>query len=96
MSTIAEHIAARNDTDLQQRLIAAAEMHGVADPARWVTENLGALVCANIDGTTLADVHAFAVVDKGEPPLSAGADPAFVTDDQVKAAVSAIRGGTGS
>lgn len=93
MATIAQHIAARDDSDLRARLTAAAEMTGVADPARWVTENLGALVYADIAGTTLADVHAFAVADKGEPPLSAGADPAYVTDDQLKAAVTTVRGG---
>lgn len=93
MPTIAEHIAARDDRDLQARLVAAAEMNGVADPQRWVSENLGALICADISGTTLADVHAFAVSEKGQPQLSAGADPAYCTDDQLKSAVTAVRGG---
>lgn len=96
MATIAQHIAARDDRDLQARLVAAAEMTGVPDPARWVAENVGTLVCTDIDAgdgvSTLADVHAFAVSDKGEPELSAGADPAYITDDQLKAAVGVVRG----
>lgn len=96
MATIAQHIAARDDRDLQDRLVAAAEMTGVPDPARWVAENVGALVCTSIGDTTVADVHAFAVAEKGHPPLPAGADPAFITDEHLKAAVAAVRGGGAS
>ena len=92
MPTIAQHIAARADRDMQQRLVAAAEMHGVPDPTRWVAENIGTLVCADLGDTCLTEVHAFAVAEKGEPPLPAGADPAYVTDDLLKAAVAAVRG----
>ncbi|WP_210651352.1 hypothetical protein [Nocardioides sp. SYSU D00065] len=101
MPTIAQHIAARDDRDLQQRLVAAAEMSGVPAPARWVAEHSGALACTPIEApdgstTTIADVHAYAaavyadkLADLGPLP---GANAAAVTDDHLKAAVAAVRG----
>jgi hypothetical protein len=91
LPTIAQHIAARDDTNLHARLIAAAEMTGVPGPTQWVAENVGALVNADIDGTTLADVHAYAVTQQEPPPLPPGANPTYVTDAQLIAAVQAIR-----
>lgn len=92
MPTIAEHIAARDDQDLRARLIAAAEMAGIAAPESWVQSRIGNLVAATIaTGSTLADVHAFARAEKAKVPVfSPGADPDFITDTLVKEAVAAV------
>lgn len=89
MATIAQHIAARNDADLVARLVAAAEMAGVDNPQGWVESHRGELVSADIGGTTISEVHAYAVTQV-KPVLRPGEDPQFITDDQVKQAISAI------
>lgn len=90
MATTAQHNAARNDNDLLARLIAAAEQADVPNAQQWVEANRGALVAADIDGTTLADVHAFAVAEY-EPTPRPGENPAILTDAQLSAAVAATR-----
>lgn len=92
MPTIAQHITARDDANLHVRLVAAAEMAGIPAAAQWVAENAGVLVCTQIGDTTIADVHAYAVSQQAPPPLPPGADPAFITDAQLKAAVCAVHG----
>lgn len=86
MATLADHIAARNDSDLMQRIVAAAEAQGISNPQMWAEANRGAIVSKTIGDTTLADVFAYAKATKGLP---AGADPAIVTDEQIIAAVAA-------
>lgn len=90
MATIAEHIAARNDADLRGRLVAAAEREGIPAAAHWVESQVGQLVAADLGGTTVADVHAYAVATY-EPSPRPGQNPAAVTDAQIEAAVQAVR-----
>lgn len=89
MATLAEHIAARNDVDLLARFVAAAEVAGIDNPQGWAEQHRGELVAAPIDGTTCADVHAYAVATY-QPTPRPGANPAAVTDDQIKAAVQKV------
>lgn len=91
MATIAEHIAARNDNDLLQRFIAAAERAGIESAQYWAEANRGALVKADLGETTVADVHAYAV-SQYEPTPRPGEDPTLVTDAQIEAAVAVVRG----
>lgn len=90
MPTIAEHIAARNDQDLRERFVAAAERSGIDAPAHWVDSQMGRLVSADIGGTSTADVHAYAVATY-EPTPRPGQNAAAVTDPQIEAAVAAVR-----
>ena len=89
MATLAQHITALNDADLLARFIAAAEVAGIDNPQGWAEAHRGELVAAPIDGTTCADVHAYAVANYRPTPRP-GADPAAVTDDQIKAAVQKV------
>lgn len=92
MATLAEHTAARNDEYLKARLTAAAEQAGIDGASWWVEQNLGKLVSIDLDpseaASSLSDVFAYAVAQKGLPP---GADPAFVTDIQLRSAIEAVK-----
>lgn len=90
MATTAQHNAARNDTDLLVRLVAAAEQADVTNAQQWVEANRGLLVAADIDGTTLADIHAYAVATYTPTPRP-GADDAKITDVQLTAAIEALQ-----
>lgn len=89
MATLAQHIAARNDDDLLQRLIAAAEQAGIPNPQGWAESNRGRLVSVPVGDTTLADVHAYAVATYTPTPRP-GINPAAVTDEQIAAAIQAV------
>lgn len=89
MATLAEHITARNDADLLARFVAAAEMEGIDNPQGWAEQHRGELVSAKIGDTTCSDVHAYAVATY-QPTPRPGANPAAVTDDQIKAAVQKV------
>lgn len=99
MPTTTDHIAARDDTDLLQRLIAAAEMAGIPDAESKVRSNLGQLMTVVITGEdeppqVIADVHAYASLQR-EAALAAvppppGADPAAVTDAHLALAVATL------
>lgn len=89
MSTLDQHIAARRDPDLLARVIAAAEIAGIPQPQAWAESNIGAVVAADVGGTTIADVHAYAVATY-EPAPRPGADATKVTDEQIIAAVDAL------
>lgn len=91
MATIAEHIAARNDADLRERFVAAAERAGIDAPAHWVDSLMGRLVDTDIGETSVGDVHAYAVATY-EPTPRPGQNPAAVTDPQIEAAVASVRG----
>lgn len=91
MATLAQHIAARNDNDLLARLIAAAEQAGIPNAQQWAEQHRGELVSTQIDGTTLADVHAYAVASYTPTPRP-GADDTKITDAQVAAAVAEVHG----
>lgn len=86
----ADHIAATRDADLLARFIAVAEMEGVDNAQQWAESNRGRLVASPVDseGSTVSSVYAYAVSTYAGRP---GENPALVTDDQIRAAVNAVR-----
>ena len=64
--------------------------HGTTNPQAWAETHRGALVSTDIGDTTVADVHAYAVATY-EPTPRPGENPSAVTDDQIEAAVAAVR-----
>lgn len=92
MSTLNEHINATRDPDLVDRLTAAAEIEGIASARTWVEMNIGKLVSAEVEGTTLSAVHAYAVANYNppEPPPRPGQNPAAVTDPLIFAAIASV------
>ena len=99
MATTSEHIAARDDLDLQSRLVAAAEQAGVEDAAGQVYNNLGALmatpITVNGEETTVTAVHAYAAAVRREhlaapQALPPGLNPGAVTDAHLHAAIQAV------
>ena len=92
--TTAQHIAARNDQDLRDRLVAVAEQAQVPNAASFVDQNLGKLVSADIGGTTVTAVHAYASQVYQDAvaalPPKPGLNPAAVTDAQLADAVTAV------
>lgn len=103
MPSTTEHIAARDDIDLQYRLIAAAEQAGLENASSRVATALGKLVSqpieVNGETTSLTAVHAYAAAvrkeyladDRALPP---GQNPGAVTDAHLQAAVMAVLGTT--
>lgn len=93
--TTAQHIAARNDEDLRDRLVAAAEQAHIDSPEAFVTVNIGRLVSTPVDGdSTITTVHAYAddvrkqaVAQLPPPP---GLNPGAVTDAHLAAAIQAV------
>jgi len=99
MPSTSEHIAARDDLDLQMRLIAAAEQMGVPNAQSAVVTNLGSLishtVTVNGEDTSLAKVHAYAAGVRrdllaSEAAMPPGLNPGAVTDDHLRAAIEAV------
>ena len=95
MATTAQHLAARSDPDLLQRLIAAAEMANIPSASTWVQANLGALLGAPVqDNQTISDVRAYADTVRQNAinaiPPAPGLDPAAVTDTHLYAAIQAV------
>lgn len=95
MTTTAEHLAARRDSDLFERLVAAAELAGISDARAWVVENMGALITAPVDGdSTIASVYAYANSVYKEKvaalPPAPGLNAGAVTDTHLAAAVSNV------
>lgn len=99
MPTTSEHIAARDDIDLQLRLIAAAEQMGIPNAQGAVVSALGTLISRTIivDGeeTSLAKVHAYAANVRrdllaSEAAMPPGLNPGAVTDDHLRAAIAAV------
>lgn len=98
MATTAEHIAAREDLDLQLRLIAAAEQMGIENAQGKIVSSLGAIISAPIkvngEDTTVTAVHAYADAVRKEAlaaiPAPPGLNPGAVTDDHLRAAIAAI------
>lgn len=97
MATTTQHINARNDQDLMDRFVAAAEQHGIGGAAQWVQTNMGKLVNTTVEqGQSVADVHAYAketrdryVAATPEPP---GRDLGAVTDTHLATAIQAVHG----
>ncbi|AWY06049.1 hypothetical protein SEA_ROBSFEET_42 [Microbacterium phage RobsFeet] len=103
--TTAQHIAARDDLDLQQRLIAAAEQMGVSSAQSTVVSNLGTLISkpitVNGEETTLTKVHGYASAVRrdllaSEAAMPPGLNPGAVTDDHLRAAIAAVIQPTGT
>lgn len=97
MATTNEHIAARNDPDLLDRFVAAAEQMGILDASSWVQSSMGRLVSATVnEGQTVADVHAHAAQVRdaylADTPPRPGQDLEAVTDEHLTAAIHSIRG----
>lgn len=99
MASTSEHIAARDDANLQRRLIAAAELAGVPEAATRVAAVLGSLVSQEIvvngERTSITAVHAYASAVRGEylsdsRALLPGLNPGAVTDAHLAAAVQAV------
>lgn len=99
MPSTSEHIAARDDLDLQLRLIAAAEQAGIPNAQSAVVSNLGALISrpivVNGEETTVTTVHAYAAAVRrdllaSEAAMSPGLNPGAVTDDHLRAALAAV------
>lgn len=93
--TTAQHIAAREDEALVERLIAAAEQEHVTEPAAFVRNNIGKLISTEIgSGSTITSVHAYASLVRAQAlatlPPEPGLDPAAVTDQQLRQAVAAV------
>lgn len=97
MATTAQHIAARGDSDLLQRLIATAEMEGIPSAANWVQSNMGRLISTPVEGEqNIADVYAYAYETRQQqvsalPPLP-GVNPGAVTDEHMKTAIQSLIG----
>ena len=98
-SSTSEHIAARDDLDLQHRLIAAAEQMGLPNASSAVAGNLGALIShpiiVNGEETSVTKVHAYAAAVRkehlaDERALPPGLNPGAVTDDHLAAAIAAV------
>lgn len=96
MATSAQHMAARGDRDLLERLIAVAEMNHIPSASSWVQANMGTLISTPVEAQqTISDVHAFAsgqrenylADNKALPP---GLNPAAVTDVHLKTAIEAL------
>lgn len=95
VDTTAQHIAARNDKDLLDRLVAVAEQAQIPNAAEFVQTQMGRLVSTPIDGdSTITTVHAYASQVREEAvkqlPLPAGLNPAAVTDQQLSTAIQAV------
>lgn len=92
--TTAQHIAARDDEDLVARLVASAEQAHIPNPDSFVRMNVGKLISADIGGTTVTTVHAYASLVYEEAvaalPPKPGLNPAAVTDDQLAQAIQAV------
>lgn len=93
--TTEQHIAARDDKDLLERLVASAEQAHIPQADNFVLTNIGKLISTDIgDGITLTSVHAYtsgvyAAAVAALPPRP-GADPAAVTDAQLAQAIQLV------
>lgn len=96
MASTTQHINARNDPDLLDRFVAAAEQAGLDNASAWIQSNMGRLVTVDVaDGQTVADVHAYAAENRDNyiaaTPPRPGANLGAVTDTHLGAAIAAIR-----
>jgi len=93
--TTAQHIATRNDPDLMDRLVAAAEQAHIPQPASFVQMNIGRLISTPLNGQeTITTTYAYASEVRQQavdalPPLP-GVNPGAVTDTQLAQAIQAV------
>lgn len=95
MATTEDHIEARNDPDLLDRFVAAAEQRDMENARDWVMANMGRLVNQDIAaGQTISDVHAFARITRDHylaaVPERPGANLSAVTDANLHAAIESL------
>ncbi|WP_102193217.1 hypothetical protein [Microbacterium aurantiacum] len=103
MATTNQHINARNDPDLLDRFVAAAEQANVENASAWVQARMGRLVSVVVevggegagDDKTVSDVHAYAdeVRDAhlAATPARPGANLSAVTDANLTTAITAVQ-----
>lgn len=101
MESTTSHIAARDDENLQKRLIAAAEQMGYLNAQQAIISSLGKLVSAPVeigsDTSNITKVHEYATLKQQEVLTSAaamppGLNPSAVTDTILRAAITAVLG----
>lgn len=97
-NTSASILAAANDRDLTERMVALASEAGVEYADGFVQQNRHRLAAAQVDenGDTVASVYEYAVLTY-KPTPTPGANLSAVTDDHLRAAIAALRpadGGT--
>jgi len=99
MNSTNEHIAARDDLDLQLRLIAKAEQMAIDYAQSIVAPALGKLIAAPIvvngEDTDITRVHAYAADQRrllleSEAAMPPGQNPGAVTDAHLEAAIRAV------
>lgn len=83
---------ASQDADLLKRIAAAAAELGIRNPQAWAEVNAGLIVSQPVTeaGDTPASVYAYAD-DTWTPTPLPGANPAAVTDEYIRTAVSQAR-----
>ena len=96
MTTTAQHMAARANSELIERLVAMAEMNHVPNAAAWVQFNLGILISESLTegGDTIASLLDYALAEYQKafsalPPLP-GSNPSIVTDAFLQMAVDRV------
>jgi len=98
----AEHIAARDDVDLQSRLVAQAEMLGVPNAYAWVMSHLPELVSTPVtvsgEDTSITATYSYAAAVRREHladprALPPGSNPGAVTDPILATAIEVVRAG---
>lgn len=101
MEATSSHIAARDDADLQKRLIAAAEQMGHPNAQQAIVSKLGQLVSVPVEvasqTSNITKVHEYAAQVQRETLASSaamppGLNPGAVTDEILRAAITAVLG----
>ena len=108
MASLDQIMQAVNDGLLRQRLTAAAQRRGIANPEAWVTSSIGSLVGRQLpthgQGQELADMRAYGDAQRAiqqeardayiaqAPAVVEASDPIYVTDDQLLEAVDRVAG----
>lgn len=96
MTSSSDLIAAAGDADLRARLVALLAASGHQTPAGTVEQRIGQIVAQAIStqGQSIADVHAYTAARRAQAvaalPPAPGADPAAVTDAQLRAALTTL------
>ena len=87
MATSASLIAASGDSDLLARAIALAAEAGIENPQAFIESRRHQLAAAPVSesGDTVASVYEYAA---SLPRYRTGQDPAAVTDDHLRTAIS--------
>ena len=100
MATNLDHRIARQDHNIRERLVAAAEQEGVQMAEFWVEQNIGQLIAADVDPSeegesTIASVLAYKNANYVRQ-LRPGEDASAVTDAHLREAVKVVIAATTS